>query len=356
MTRTALRDLVSDCYRLLGPAETAHLVDGIKQIGFHYATRGGMTIAVSDITIPKEKPALLHAADDHVDDIDRQYQRGLITDEERYEKVVQIWKDTTQAVSDRMAESLDPTGAVTMMTTSGARGNKGNIGQLGGMRGLMADPTGRIIDVPVRSNFREGMTVLGVISTRRPRAGRHRAADRRLGLPDPATRRRGAGRSPVTTTAARKRTWITWRNDSPPAGGAFRRRSSDDWPQRLKTRLERPPCSSSRQEITEEIAARSVRPASTRCSMRSLTCERHGVCRACCGRNLATGHLSVPSSRHHRHSVDQRARRAADPRTFHTGRRKRLDITGLPRGGLFEARIPGARRSQPYRQRRGDLR
>src|SRR6187401_435023 len=172
MNRTALRELVSDCYRLLGSNETAHLVDGIKQIGFHYATRGGMTIAMDDITVPPEKQGLLKAADKAVEAIDKQFQRGLITDDERYESVVTVWKDTTQQVSDRMMEALDPTGAVTMMTASGARGNKGNIGQLGGMRGLMADPTGRIIGVPVRSNFREGMTVLEYfISTHGARKG-----------------------------------------------------------------------------------------------------------------------------------------------------------------------------------------
>ena len=104
--------------------------------------------------------------------IDRQFQRGLITEDERYEQVVGVWQETSSAMSDEMMQSLDPNGPVTMMTASGARGNKGNIGQLGAMRGLMADPSGRIIDVPVRSNFREGMTVLEYfISTHGARKG-----------------------------------------------------------------------------------------------------------------------------------------------------------------------------------------
>src|ERR1019366_5535417 len=112
------------------------------------------------------------AADAEVDEIDRQYQRGLITDDERYEQVVGVWQKTTSEMSDAMMDNLDPQSAVAMMTTSGARGNKGNIGQLGAMRGLMADPSGRIIDVPVRSNFREGMTVLEYfISTHGARKG-----------------------------------------------------------------------------------------------------------------------------------------------------------------------------------------
>src|SRR5450432_2776331 len=172
MVRASLRELVDECYRLLGSDDTAHLVDGVKAVGFEFATRGGMTIGLFDIEIPKDKAARLVAADAEVDEIDKQFQRGLITDDERYEQVVSVWQQTTQKMSDAMMASLDPTGAVTMMTASGARGNKGNIGQLGAMRGLMADPSGRIIDVPVRSNFREGMSVLEYfISTHGARKG-----------------------------------------------------------------------------------------------------------------------------------------------------------------------------------------
>ena len=121
---------------------------------------------------PADKPARLAAADDSVAAIDKQFQRGLITEDERYEQVVGVWQETSANMSDEMMKQLDPTGPVTMMTASGARGNKGNIGQLGAMRGLMADPSGRIIDVPVRSNFREGMTVLEYfISTHGARKG-----------------------------------------------------------------------------------------------------------------------------------------------------------------------------------------
>ncbi|HVE26807.1 MAG TPA: DNA-directed RNA polymerase subunit beta', partial [Sporichthya sp.] len=172
MKRSDLKELVDRCYRDLGPEETAHLVDGIKSVGFEFATRGGMTIGLFDIEIPKDKAARLVTADERVAEIDRQFQRGLITEDERYEQVVDVWKDTTDDLSNEMMKSLDPAGPVTMMTASGARGNKGNIGQLGAMRGLMADPSGRIIDVPVRSNFREGMSVLEYfISTHGARKG-----------------------------------------------------------------------------------------------------------------------------------------------------------------------------------------
>ncbi|MCY7418846.1 MAG: DNA-directed RNA polymerase subunit beta', partial [Chloroflexi bacterium] len=185
MNRTRLREIVSRCYSMLGSDETAHLVDGIKSIGFKYATRGGITIAVSDIPVPPNKAAMLAKAEEQIKRIDEQFQRGLITDDERYTQVVAIWQSTTAQVSDDMAKMMEPGakdehgapssvsgGSVWMMTSSGARGNKGNIGQLGGMRGLMADPTGRIIDVPVRSNFKEGMTVLEYfISTHGARKG-----------------------------------------------------------------------------------------------------------------------------------------------------------------------------------------
>ncbi len=172
MKRADLKRLVDTCYRLLGPIETAHLVDGVKRVGFQFATRGGMTIGLWDIVVPKSKQELLTAADESVASIDRQFQRGLITDDERYEQVVELWQRITKDVSDRMMDSLGDDNPVRMMTDSGARGNKGNIGQLGAMRGLMADPSGRIIDVPVRSNFREGMTVLEYfISTHGARKG-----------------------------------------------------------------------------------------------------------------------------------------------------------------------------------------
>ncbi len=172
MARAQLREVVADCYRVLGRNETAHLVDGIKSVGFRYATQGGMTIAIDDIRVPEAKHDLLAVADGRVIDIEGQYQRGLITEDERYSRVVDVWKATTEQVSGQMMDNLDPEGSVTMMTASGARGNKGNIGQLGGMRGLMADPSGRIIEVPVRSNFREGMSVLEYfISTHGARKG-----------------------------------------------------------------------------------------------------------------------------------------------------------------------------------------
>jgi DNA-directed RNA polymerase subunit beta' len=353
MNRTALRDLISECFRSLGGAETVHLVDGIKGIGFQYATRGGMTISISDIHVPQDKPQLLKDADHDVDEIDGQFQRGLITEDERYEEVVKVWQETTKRVSDEMNDNLDPLGSLAMMTRSGARGNKGNIGQLGGMRGLMADPSGRIIDVPVRSNFREGMTVLEYfISTHGARKG---LADTALRTADSGylTRRLVDVAQDVITRdddcGTEEGTWIT-RDETTefaPEEGAFARR--------LMGRLAAAPVTDpttgavlvGRNVMIDEAVARAIEASSIEgVLVRSpLTCgSRHGVCRACYGRNLATGGLVGPGE-----AIGIIAAQSiGEPgtqltmRTFHTGGVAGLDITaGLPRvEELFEARVP----------------
>ncbi|MHB8458764.1 MAG: DNA-directed RNA polymerase subunit beta' [Candidatus Limnocylindrales bacterium] len=352
MRRAELKNLVDECYRRLGPEETAHLVDGIKSVGFEFATRGGMTIAVSDIPSTPDKAGLLRLADDQVAQIDRQFQRGLITDDERYEQVVGVWQDTTKEMADRMVDPNPFVGPVTMMTSSGARGNKGNIGQLGGMRGLMADPAGRIIDVPVRSNFREGMTVLEYfISTHGARKG---LADTALRTADSGylTRRLVDVAQDVITReddcGTEEGSWIT-RAESSDEKGAFQRRLvgrlagaklTTGSGRTARTLAER------NTEIDEAIAESIDAAGIDEVLVRSpLTCEaRHGVCRSCYGRNLATGHLVAAGE-----AVGIIAAQSiGEPgtqltmRTFHTGGVAGLDITaGLPRvEELFEARVP----------------
>jgi DNA-directed RNA polymerase subunit beta' len=353
--RHDLRRLVDDCYRTLGPTTTAHLVDGIKRVGFEYATRGGMTIAVDDITVPTDKAAQLAAADEQVTKIDGQFQRGLITDDERYEAVVDVWQKTSKDLSDAMMDNLDPNSPVAMMTASGARGNKGNIGQLGAMRGLMADPSGRIIDVPVRSNFREGMTVLEYfISTHGARKG---LADTALRTADSGylTRRLVDVAQDVITRdedcSTEEGSWIT-RAESDEVtleSGSFARR--------LVGRIAAAPVEApdgellcGRSEEIDEATARRIEEAGLReVLVRSpLTCEsRNGVCRLCYGRNLATGSLVASGE-----AVGIIAAQSiGEPgtqltmRTFHTGGVASAggsDITaGLPRvEELFEARVP----------------
>src|SRR6266550_4502900 len=352
MVRTELKELIDECYRMLGPDETAHLADGIKSVGFDFATRGGMTIGVFDIEVPKDKAARLTAADNSVSEIDRQFQRGLITEDERYEQVVDVWQKTTGAMSDEMMKSLRPDGPVTMMTASGARGNKGNIGQLGAMRGLMADPSGRIIDVPVRSNFREGMTVLEYfISTHGARKG---LADTALRTADSGylTRRLVDVAQDVITRdddcGTEEGSWII-RAESSDEPDAFQRRLTGRLAaaavvhgkgKSATTVVER------NQEISEEIARAIDAAGIDEVLVRSpLTCEaRYGVCRSCYGRNLATGELVASGE-----AVGIIAAQSiGEPgtqltmRTFHTGGVAGLDITaGLPRvEELFEARVP----------------
>jgi DNA-directed RNA polymerase subunit beta' len=358
MRRTDLKELVDVCYRQLGPEETAHLVDGIKSVGFEFATQGGMTIGLFDIEIPADKLARLGEADASVAAIDGQFQRGLITEDERYEQVVGVWQETSSAMSEQMMQSLDPNGPVTMMTASGARGNKGNIGQLGAMRGLMADPSGRIIDVPVRSNFREGMTVLEYfISTHGARKG---LADTALRTADSGylTRRLVDVAQDVITReedcGTEEGSWII-RSESSDETGAFQKRLVGRLaaaplpdPNAPTKKGKEPTLLVDRNElITEESAARIDEAGVDEVLVRSpLTCEaRHGVCRACYGRNLATGEMVGTGE-----AVGIIAAQSiGEPgtqltmRTFHTGGvAAGVDITaGLPRvEELFEARIP----------------
>jgi DNA-directed RNA polymerase subunit beta' len=356
MVRSELKELIDECYRMLGPEETAHLADGIKSVGFDFATRGGMTIGVFDIEVPKDKKERLKAADDNVAQIDRQFQRGLITEDERYEQVVDVWQKTTSGMSDQMMKGLKADGPVTMMTASGARGNKGNIGQLGAMRGLMADPSGRIIDVPVRSNFREGMTVLEYfISTHGARKG---LADTALRTADSGylTRRLVDVAQDVITRdddcGTEEGSWIT-REDSSDEK-EFRRRlvgrlaaaPLPDPTVKVKKGETAPVLVDRNEEITKEIAARIDAAGIDEVLVRSpLACEaRYGVCRACYGRNLATGEMVAAGE-----AVGIIAAQSiGEPgtqltmRTFHTGGVAGLDITaGLPRvEELFEARVP----------------
>ena len=169
MDKKALKNVVAECYKLLGNETTAEVVDRIKHTGFTYATRSGITIAMNDIKVPEGKAKLLEAADSGIDEIEVQYQTGLITDEERYTQTVSVWQDTTDKVTDAIQESLDHYGSVYIMATSGAKGNIQQIRQMAGMRGLMSDPSGRIIALPIRSSFREGLSVLEYfISTTEP--------------------------------------------------------------------------------------------------------------------------------------------------------------------------------------------
>ncbi|WP_027718939.1 DNA-directed RNA polymerase subunit beta' [Desulfovirgula thermocuniculi] len=351
MDKKRLVQLVDDCFRKLGYSATVAMLDGIKDLGFHYATQAGITIGISDIVIPQEKDEILKEADRQVEAVEAEYRRGLITEEERYRKVIAIWNEATEKVTRALLNTLDPYNHVFMMATSGARGNIQQIRQLAGMRGLMADPSGRIIDLPIRANFREGLTVLEYfIST-------HGA---RKGLADTALRTADSGY--LTRRLVDVAQDVIVREEDCGTTEGILVREIKDGTEVIKTLEERlvgrlalhdiihPQTGEvlvgADEEIDEEKAREIVRAGIKEVWIRSvITCRtRYGVCSKCYGRNLATGKL-----------VDVgeavgiiAAQSIGEPgtqltmRTFHTGGVAGEDITqGLPRvEELFEARRP----------------
>ncbi|HEY6379457.1 MAG TPA: DNA-directed RNA polymerase subunit beta' [Candidatus Dormibacteraeota bacterium] len=167
-----LKALVKQCFDLFGSERTSTIVNDIKRLGFRYATRAGVTISAMDIKTPAAKAAIIDKAEKDVEETDLHFRRGLITEDERYRTTVDVWTDATERVTDATMASFDRFHSVLMMSQSGARGSTQQIRQLAGMRGLMADPTGRIIDLPIKANFSEGLTVLEYfISTHGARKG-----------------------------------------------------------------------------------------------------------------------------------------------------------------------------------------
>lgn len=173
LNKGAVNDLINRVYRRFGDEQTIKMVDAIKDIGFKYATRSGVTVAVADLTVPTEREEILSDAQRKVDDIDRQYRRGLLTADESYQRTIEQWNVAKDKVEVAVRQAMDPAGPMAMMALSGAgKGGFGPITQLAGMRGLMADPQGRIIAVPITSNFRMGLSALEYfISTHGSRKG-----------------------------------------------------------------------------------------------------------------------------------------------------------------------------------------
>ncbi len=155
-----LQNIVGACFKRHGASCAADVLDKIKSLGYKYSTIGAITTSVFDMHMPKDKPAILKAAEEHVLKVENLYKKGFITDDERYKKVVSIWKQATDDVTDKLKETLDEFNPILMMANSGARGSIDQIKQLAGMRGLMSDPNGKTIEIPVKSCFREGLSVL----------------------------------------------------------------------------------------------------------------------------------------------------------------------------------------------------
>jgi len=172
ITKKTLGKIIDKSYIKHGPIATSVMLDKIKQKGYHYSSIGAITVAASDMIVPEDKKRLLSEADATVDKIEKMYKRGFISEEERYERVIDKWTKTTEEVADALYASMDKFNPIFMMADSGARGSKSQIKQLAGMRGLMANPSGKIIELPIRASFREGLDVLEYfISTHGARKG-----------------------------------------------------------------------------------------------------------------------------------------------------------------------------------------
>jgi DNA-directed RNA polymerase subunit beta' len=348
MDKQLLKQVIVDCYKLLENEGAAAVADGIKKLGFQYATKSGSTIAINDIQVPECKGQLLEEAEEKVLEVEKQFQRGLITEEERYAGAIEIWSETTDKIQDAIAESLHRYGSIYLMASSGAKGNIAQIRQMAGMRGLMTDPSGRIVDLPIRSSFREGLTVLEYfIST-------HGA---RKGLADTALRTADSGYLTRRLIDVAQDV-IVLEEDCGTTSGIWMSEAAETsilapLSERLMGRLaaakvvhDRHTIVERNEEIDEEKVKEIIAAGITRVYVRSpLSCQsRRGVCQRCYGKSLAHGRLvncgeavGIIAAQ----SIGEPGTQLT-MRTFHTGGVAGLDITsGLPRvEELFEARTP----------------
>jgi len=296
MDKSNLSGVIAKCYKLKGHQEIVSLLDRLKTIGFEEATLAGISIAVDDLQIPKKKKEFLAKTLEEVARVEDQYKKGLITDGERYNKIIDLWTHTTDNVSDLIFDELDPFNPIFMMAHSGARGSKQQIRQLAGMRGLMAKPSGEIIETPITANFREGLTVLEYfIST-------HGA---RKGLADTALKTADSGYLTRRLIDVAQDVIIS-ENDCNTLNGIFISAiiEGDEvvipLAERIVGRVALDNVTDvvndsiivkSGEEISEEKAQQVEKLGIERIRLRSvLTCEsKRGVCAKCYGRNLATG-------------------------------------------------------------------
>ena len=303
MNRRELTRLIAQCHYVLGNAETVKLLDNLKDLGFRYATLAGISIGIDDMHIPSTKGKLIDGANREIITIEQEYQDGLITKGERYNKIIDIWTHVTERVSDEMfreieAEERGEFNPVFMMADSGARGSRQQIRQLAGMRGLMAKPSGEIIETPITANFREGLTVLQYfISTHGARKG---LADTALKTADSGylTRRLVDVAQDVIVTEVDCGTpngiWVTPLIEGgeiiqPLRDRILGRVALDDIVDPFTGEV----LVRGNQEIVEVLASKIENAGIDRIKMRSvLTCEaRRGICVKCYGRNLATSRL-----------------------------------------------------------------
>jgi len=350
LDKGGVKDLIAEVYELCGQEKTTDVADKVKAIGFEYATRSGVTLAVADISIPPERKAIIDEALKAVEVVQRDFRRGLLTEQEKNEREIEVWQATTETVGNAVKKHMDPDGNLSTMASSGAtKGGFSTISQLAGMRGLMADPSGRIIPMPIRSNFREGLTAQEYfIST-------HGA---RKGLADTALRTADAGYLTRRLVDIAQDIIIN-EHDCGTHDGVIIRRKDDVAGQSLSNRLFSRLLAENvvdpktgevigeyndviKQELARKIAASGIEEIKVRSPM---TCElQHGICSKCYGLDLGRGKMVELGS-----AVGiVAAQSIGEPgtqltlRTFHTGgvAATSADITtGLPRvEEIFEAR------------------
>jgi DNA-directed RNA polymerase subunit beta' len=346
-----LGNIIAEVFKRFKITQTSEMLDRMKNLGFRYSTKAGITVGVADIVVLKEKDEILVEAQTKVDTVLKQFRRGLITEEERYDRVISIWSAAKDKIQGLLMASLPRLNHIFMMSDSGARGNASNFTQLAGMRGLMANPSGRIIELPIKSSFREGLTVLEYfISTHGARKG---LADTALKTADSGylTRRLVDVAQDVIVREMDCGTDRGLHISSLKDGTEVVEKLEERLVGRYARKAVKHPETgevlvASNDLITEDLATTIVEAGVEDVWIRSVfTCDtRHGVCKKCYGRNLATG-LEVEVGE----AVGIIAAQSiGEPgtqltmRTFHTGGVAGDDITqGLPRiQEIFEARNP----------------
>ena len=358
--KKGLKQILEKVINTHGATKTAEVLDDIKSMGYKYSTRAAMTVSISDMTVPPEKPELIAKAQDTVDRITRNYKRGLITEEERYKEVVETWKNTDDVLTKALLDGLDKYNNIYMMADSGARGSDKQIKQLAGMRGLMADTTGHTIELPIKSNFREGLDVLEYFMS---------AHGARKGLSDTALRTADSGYLTRRLVDVSQDLiirevdccegkeipgmWVKAFQDGKEEIESLQERITGRFSCETIKNKDGEVIVKANHMITPKRAARIMsegvdekgQPFEQVKIRTILTCKSHiGVCAKCYGANLATGEAVQVGE-----SVGIIAAQSiGEPgtqltmRTFHTGGVAGGDITqGLPRvEELFEARKP----------------
>ena len=346
-----LGQIIAEVFKRFHITETSMMLDRMKDLGYKFSTRAGLTVGIADISVADNKKEILEDAHKQVDNISKLFRRGLITDDERYERVIETWNKAKDDIQKALIRTLGSRNPIFMMSDSGARGNISNFTQLAGMRGLMAAPNGKIMELPVTSNFREGLTVMEMfLSTHGARKG---MTDTALKTADSGylTRRLVDVAQDViireTDCGSDRGLTITAIKEGNEVIETLEERMLGRYAQRSVKHPETGEVLVARNEIiTEDIARKIIEASIEEITIRSaFTCDtKHGVCKYCYGRNLATGsEVEVGEA-----VGTIAAQSIGEPgtqltmRTFHTGGVAGDDITqGLPRiQEIFEARNP----------------